>query len=81
LDAERDQPLLRAVVQVPLDLRSFRILRFDEPAARRTGLVDREPELRGQTDVPNDQTGTTAATVVRGDRERAGQLRGGSLPP
>ena len=33
LDAERDELLLRPVVQVPLDLPPLRVLRLDEPTS------------------------------------------------
>ena len=38
-DGERDEPLLRAVVQVPLERAPRRLLCADEPRARRAQIV------------------------------------------
>ena len=57
LDGQRDQLLLGAVVQVPLDPAAFGVLGLGQPAPGREQLVDRGPQLGGQLGVAHDQAG------------------------
>ena len=55
LDRERDELLLRPVVQVPLDLLALGVLRFDQPPAGRPQVVDGGLQLGGQRGVAQDE--------------------------
>ena len=50
LHAQRDQPLLGAVVQVPLEPPAFLVADLDEPGPARLGVAEREGHLRAQPD-------------------------------
>ena len=55
LDVERDQLLLGAVVQVPLDPLALGVLRFHQPSSGRPQLVDGGLQLGGQRGVAQDE--------------------------
>ena len=55
LDLERDELLLRSVVEVALDPAALMVLRLDQPAARRPQLLDVGLELRREPDVAEDK--------------------------
>ena len=57
LDGQRDQLLLGAVVQVPLDPAAFGVLGPGQPAPGREQLLDRGPQLGGELGVAHDQAG------------------------
>jgi hypothetical protein len=55
VNRERDELLLRPVVQVPLNLPSLGVLRFHQAPAGGPQLIDRGLQLRGQRGVAQDQ--------------------------
>src|SRR5262249_54550160 len=72
-ERERDEPLLRTVVQVPLQPPALGVSRLDEPRARRAQLLE-VPLPLGQVE-PADQEPEVAAPVQdRGARRRAQAL-------
>ena len=46
LEREREEELLRAVVQVPLETPSFRLASLDDPSARCTQLIHSASQLQ-----------------------------------
>ena len=59
-DRDRDELLLRPVVQVPFDLAPFGVLRFDQPATGGPQLVDRGLEFGGERGVAQDEAESCA---------------------
>ena len=66
LDRERDDLLLRAVVQVALELLGAFVLRGHQALARRPEeIVDVRLELGGEASVPQDQAGLRCGEVLQ----------------
>jgi hypothetical protein len=73
LHRERHEPLLRAVVEVPLELPALFVLRGDQPLARRAELLDRVQQVLGEPRVPHHEPGLrgqVADQLLLGRRER-----------
>src|SRR5439155_6764446 len=56
LDGQRHELLLRSVVEVPLDLASFLILRPHEPPSRCTKVLETRLEIGREPNVPQDES-------------------------
>jgi hypothetical protein len=54
-DGQRDELLLRPVVQIPLDPPPLRVLRFHQPPARGPQFVDGRLQLSGEPAIAEDQ--------------------------
>jgi len=70
MDAQGDQPLLRTVVEIPLDPRPLRVCGTSDPGARLVEVDERPRELprdmrvlRGGADVPADAVGELVVLV------------------
>src|SRR3954452_22894367 len=83
LDRERDELLLRAVVDVALEAPALRVLRGDEPLLRRLQILESRAEVLRQPDVAENEpclsreVGDELALrvverIVRGHRDREG---------
>ena len=73
LHRERDQLLLRAVVDVPLQAAALLVLCGDDPLARSLELLQVRAELLRQSHVPEDEAGLRGEVVEQpalGRRER-----------
>ena len=75
LDPQGDELLLRPVVQVPLDLPPFGVLRLDQPAARGPQFVDGGPQVGGELGVAQHEArlgGQVLQQLVLGAGQRLG---------
>ena len=76
LEGQRHEPLLGAVVEVPLDALPLAIAGLDDPRARRANLAELRLDLGGQPIVLDRQPHRAGDRGHRGRARRAGSRRG-----